>query len=693
MSIPSETSVQYLKGVGPARKQILANLGVDNIEDLLYLFPRRYEDRTKMTPLKDIKIGEPVTVTGKVIARGGRQSWYTRKHVYETVIEDMSGRLTAVWFNQPYLDSYFKPGTEVVLFGRAAVYKDRIQMIAPEYEIINKADKNLSMGRIVPVYPLTKGISQRYLRRIINAGLEKYAASVRDLLPETVREKHRLLSIQQSLYNIHFPENDARRQEAMRRVSFEEFLFFQISVIRRRLNVAFRDGISHRVDENFLRKFRKVFPFSLTAGQEKAMAEIAGDMAKSSPMLRLLQGDVGCGKTLVALMGCLAAIENKKQAAFMAPTEILARQHFENIQRILTGTDFGAIRAGLLVGSLPESEKARLRESVQKGEIDLLFGTHALIGNELVFRNLSYVVIDEQHKFGVRQRAFLSAKGVNPDILVMTATPIPRTLSLTLFGDLDVSTISEMPPGRGAITTKIAKPEQSEKVYAFVRKEVEKGRQAYIIYPLVEESEKLDLKAAQTSFKHFEKNEFKGLKIGLVHGRMKREESSAMMQSFKAGEIQILVATTILEVGVDVPNATIMVVEHAERFGLSQLHQLRGRIGRGSQASLCILISDPITEDAQARLTAIATTTDGFKIAQADLMIRGPGQYFGRHQHGLNELKFANPLTQVDILESARREAQELVQADPKMEKPQNRIILEIIQNRYPDHLKLATAG
>ncbi len=693
MSNLSETSVQFLKGVGPARKKILENLGVHSIEDLMYLFPRRYEDRTQMTKLAQIKIGEPQTVTGKVMSTGARQSWFTRKHVYETVIDDGSGRIFAVWFNQPYLDSYFKPGTEVVLFGQPQVYKNRIQMVSPEYEIIDKNDKSLSMGRIVPIYPLTKGISQRYLRKIIDGCLKTHSSQLVEYLPETIRQKHKLLNIRQSLLNIHFPQNQALQEQGLRRISFEEFLFFQFSVIKRRMNILAQPGVAHEVDQQLLARFEKGLSFSLTKAQQRVCGEILADMQKKSPMLRLLQGDVGCGKTIVALLGSLASYENKTQSAFMAPTEILARQHFENIQKLLAGSPFHQMRCALFVGSLAESEKIKLRRQILEGSIDLLIGTHALLSEDLKFKNLSYVVIDEQHKFGVRQRAVLSTKGINPDVLVMTATPIPRTLSLTLFGDLDVSTIDELPPGRGKITTKIADQEQALSVYAFVRREVEKGRQAYIIYPLVEDSQTLDLKAAQTSFKQFEKNEFKGLAVGLVHGQMKKDEAQNVMQKFKDGKIQILVATSILEVGVDVPNATVMVVEHAQRFGLAQLHQLRGRIGRGKEASMCILLADPLTEESKARLAAIASTTDGFKIAEADLAIRGPGQYFGRHQHGLNELRFANPLTQVDILSLAQSEAKLIIGADPDLSLPQNKIFKTVIEKRYPDYLKMAKAG
>lgn len=695
----SDISVQFIKGVGPARKKLLENLGVSTVEDLFYLFPRRYEDRTTLTPLSQLKEGEQQTVTGRVVARGARQSWYTRKHVYETVIDDGTGRMFAVWFNQPYLDRYFQPGAEVVFYGRVEVYKNRLQMISPEYEIIERDDQNLNTGRIVPIYPLTRGMTQRYLRKIIRATLDRYREELYDTLPVAVRNKHRFINIRRSIENIHFPQSAALQDEAQRRISFEEFFLFQLSVIKRRMSIVRCDGIAHAITAETIRQFAALFPFSLTEAQRRVMGEIASDMRNPSPMLRLLQGDVGSGKTLAAMFGCLAAFKNGAQSAFMVPTEILARQHYRNFVKIFS--DGGApLKIALLISGLPKSERDAILTGLKDGTIDLVVGTHAVLGEQVYFKNLSYAVIDEQHKFGVRQRALLSSKGNlsaggtgNPDVLVMTATPIPRTLSLTLFGDLDLSVIDAMPPGRGKIKTRVFKTETAAEVYALVRKAVEAGQQAYVIYPIIEESETLDLKAAEAMFRHFQKNEFKGLSLGLVHGQMKRNESEEIMTKFKNNEIHILVATSVVEVGVDVPNATVMVIEHADRFGLSQLHQLRGRIGRGKENGLCLLIADPVTGEAGARLKAIVATTDGFKIAEKDLEIRGPGQYFGRHQHGLNELRFADPVTQIDILQLARQEATELIQRDPDMTGPQHGILRELIQKRYPDYLNLAMSG
>jgi len=695
-----DISVQYLKGVGPGRAKLFANLGVENLEDLLYFFPRRYEDRTHLTPLSELKIGEWQTVTGTILETDNRRAWYTHKHVCEVVIGEKDKQIFCVWFNQPYMTHYFKAGEKVVLYGKVDLYKNRLQMVSPEYEVIKEDDEHLSIGRIVPIYPLTRGLSQRTLRKIIKYCLDHYAPSLKEVLPYSIRKKHGLENIVKSILNIHFPESSPLQETAFRRISFEEFFLFQVSILLRRLSIVAKDGIAHQIKSNLIREYTDSFSFTLTTAQKRVMAEIAGDMTKKSPMHRLLQGDVGSGKTLVAFLGCLAAKANGFQSAFMAPTEILARQHFETLQKIsknLTLPDLRGqgevIRMALLVSSLDNGEKEEVIKKIERGEIDLIIGTHALIQEQINFKCLSYIVVDEQHKFGVRQRALLSSKGLNPDVLVMTATPIPRTLCHTLYGDLDVSVIDELPPGRGKIKTVLYDMQKAAEAYNQIRRVVQKGQQVYVVYPIIEESAKLDLKAAEEMFKHFREIEFKDSRVGLMHGQMKKNLAQEMMADFKNHKIDILVATTILEVGVDVPNATVMVIEHAERFGLAQLHQLRGRIGRGTGDSLCILIAEPVTEEAQARLKAIISTTDGFKIAQEDLLIRGPGEFFGRHQHGLNELKIANPVTQLDILEAARKEAIGLTKADPKMEKMPNRVIKELISTRYPNYLAMVTAG
>lgn len=691
----SDISIQYLKGVGPQRKKVFERLGVETVEDLLYFFPRRYEDRRQMTPLAKLKIGEWQTVTGKILNHSGRRSWYTKKHVYEMELGDETSRVFCVWFNRPYLDRYFKLGQQVIVYGKVDLYKDRFQIVSPDYEIItdDEEDKALSVGRIVPVYPMTRGMTQRSLRKSAKQCLEKYVANLQDVLPYSIRKKYALSNLVKSLWNIHFPESLEDQVTAYRRVSFEEFFLFQISVLLRRQSIVTKDGIAHAISDEFCRDFERLFSFVLTQSQKDVIKEVAKDLKSNSPMHRLLQGDVGCGKTVVAFFGCLVSVRNGHQAAIMAPTEILARQHYENLLKVLSSSPFSDVRACLLISDQDTKSRARLLSEVQQGTIDIVIGTHALIQDAVNFRSLSFVVIDEQHKFGVRQRALLSAKGKNPDVLVMTATPIPRTLCLTLYGDLDVSTINEIPPGRGNLRTALFAQQDAGKAYEIVRQAVARGEQAYIVYPIIDESEDLDLKSAQEMYKTLQKGELKGFRLGLLHGQMKKQQTQDVMRQFLNKELDVLVATTVLEVGVDVPNATVMVVEHADRFGLAQLHQLRGRIGRGALDAQCVLTADLATPQAQARLEVLLSTRDGFQIAQQDLLIRGPGEFFGRHQHGLNELRIANPQTQLDILEEARQEAIGILAKDPKLSGVNHAIIQKTILTRYPSYLGNILSG
>ena len=689
---PGDIPVQFLKGVGPAKAKLLANLGVNTIEDLLYLFPFRYEDRSQFTPIAMVQVGEKQTVAGHVVAVGKR-NFYSKTRAFEITVGDKTGRIYCVWFNQPYLDKYFKVDQEIVLYGRVEVFKKRLQMIVPDFELIAPEDRTLNMGRIIPIYPLTKGITQRYLRKTMDTALTLYASQLKDVIPADIRKRHQLQDIAKGIQHIHFPQSSQEQQVAINRVAFEEFFLFQICVILRRHSIIEKKGFAHQIDSSLVTQYAKSFPFTLTESQQRAIEDISVDMKKDRPMLRLLQGDVGCGKTVVAFFGCMAAVKNGAQAAIMAPTEILASQHYENFKRLLSSGTFQDVRLGLLTSRMPKKQKDKLYEQLKSKEIDIIIGTHALLQEMVDFARLSFIVIDEQHKFGVNQRALLSSKGNNPDVLIMTATPIPRTLCLTLYGDLDVSVINQLPPGRGKISTYRFSTQKAAGVYERVREWVAKGTQAYIIYPLVEESEKLDLKAAKESFDHFIQFEFKGLRLALVHGQMDRGEVEEIMQKFKKHEIDVLVATTILEVGIDVPNANVMVIEHAERFGLSQLHQLRGRIGRSPKDAVCLLIADPVTEESKARLEAITQTTDGFKIAEVDLEIRGPGHYFGRHQHGLNELKVANPVTQMDLLMKARSEAGNLIKADSSLQIPAHTVIKQVIKKRYPQYLDMLLAG
>jgi len=688
----NDISVQYVKGVGPAKAKILADLGVYSVEDLLYLFPFRYEDRSQFMPIAMLSAGETQTISGRVLAVG-RRNFYSRHKTVEISVGDKSGRIFCVWFNQPWLDKYFKPGQEAVFYGRVDVFKKRLQMIMPDFELITPEDRSLNMGRIVPVYPLTKGITQRFLRKAVQAALEKYGHQLRDIVPADVRRRQGLGNIAAGIRQIHFPDSVQEQEKAARRAAFEEFFLFQVCVLLRRLSITAKQGIVHRIEKTFMDDYAASFPFALTQAQMKAAREVAEDMARPRPMLRLLQGDVGCGKTAAAFFGCAAAFHNDGQSAFMAPTEILAQQHYVHFKNFMGRGVFKGMRPALLTSSMSKKDRERVSRGLKEGDIDLVIGTHALLEDNVAFKKLTFVVIDEQHKFGVHQRALLSAKGANPDVLVMTATPIPRTLCLTLYGDLDVSVIDEMPPGRGKVQTYRFTMDKAPVVYEQVRQQVNKGTQAYIIYPMVEESEALDLKAAKDMFKHFIQFEFKGLRLALVHGQMDRKEVEQAMLKFKDHELDILVATTILEVGIDVANANVMVIEHAERFGLSQLHQMRGRIGRGAHNGVCILVTDPRTPGSKARLDIFIKTTDGFKIAEHDLQIRGPGHYFGRHQHGVNELRTAGPLTQMDILEKARQEAIGLTRRDPLLESQVNRLVRSVIKKRYPHYLDTLLAG
>ncbi len=688
----SEIPVQFVKGVGPAKAKLLANLGIHTVEDLLYHFPYRHEDRSRFTPIAMLNPGETQTVSGKILAVAPR-NFYSRHKNVEISVADKSGRVFCVWFNQPWLDKYFKAEQEIVLHGRVGVYKKRLQMVVPDFELIAEEDRTLNMGRIVPVYPLTKGITQRFMRKVIHEALENNIGQIRDVIPAAVRQRQGLESIAKSIRQVHFPNDEQAREQAGQRAAFEEFFLFQVCVLLRRLSMTTKKGIAHPLPETFMGEYAGSFPFSLTKSQRKAAEEVAQDMAKARPMLRLLQGDVGCGKTVVAFFGCAAAFHNGRQSVIMAPTEILAQQHYANFQKLLDRPVFKGMRCSLLTSVMPKKDKERITQGLKEGSIDVIVGTHALLEENVVFKDLSFVVIDEQHKFGVSQRALLSAKGSNPDVLVMTATPIPRTLCLTLYGDLDVSVIDEMPPGRGVVKTYCFAEDKSAGVYEKVRQWVQKGTQTYIIYPMVDESETLDLKAATDMFNHFVKFEFKDLRLALVHGQMAKKQVEETMLKFKNHEIDILVATTILEVGIDVPNANVMVIEHAERFGLSQLHQMRGRIGRGVQDGVCILIANPTTTEAKSRLDAIIQTTDGFKIAEYDLEIRGPGHYFGRHQHGENEIRTANPLTQMAVLEKARSEAIEITRLDPQLNGKDHALIKSIIKKRYPQYLETVLAG
>lgn len=687
--------IRYLKGIGPKRAKLFNQLGINSIEDLLYYFPRRYEDRTIVTDIAKLKIGEYQTVKAKILGFGERRSFRRGNfQLCEVVVEDATGRLPCVWFNQPYVRQYLTSGKVVVLYGKLDIYSGGLQMQNPEYEIIDGNDNhNLNYGRIVPLYPLTEKLSQRMFRRIVKNCLDEYFPLLTDCLPYDIRKRHSLLNIAGSILNMHFPQNASTQESAYKRILFEECFLLQLLFGLKRLRENKLRGISHTLNEDFLAEFERGLPFELTSSQKKVMAEIKKDMASAHPMHRLLQGDVGSGKTIVALYGCLSAVSSGYQAALMAPTELLAQQHYQSIAGYVSALRHNGrrVKVGLLTSSVNEKEKKKIYQEVKNGNIDILIGTHALIQGGLEFKRLSFVVIDEQHKFGVHQRIHLLTKGANPDCLIMTATPIPRTLAMTLYADLDISTVEELPAGRLPVRTYLVNEGKREWVYRFIRENVLAGRQAYIVYPLIDESEMLDVKAANVMYEDLRKGVFCDFKVGLVHGRIKDDKRNVVMQAFKEGKIDILVSTMVIEVGIDVPNASIMVIEHAERFGLSQLHQLRGRIGRGKYESHCILITQAAGGNSEERLRVILTESDGFKIAEKDLEIRGPGEFFGVRQHGLPELR-VNPLENLECLRIARQEAIHLLEKDSSLSLRQNLGLAHTLKNRFPEYETLMRA-
>ena len=659
------TPLQFLKGVGPRRAADLERAGLLTVEDLLYRFPIRYEDRSRLQPIASLKPGQPASIVGRILSCGLRSTRRPGFKIFEALVGDASGALRATWLNQPFLRDVFATGQHVVFYGPVEMRgHGGLQLTNPQYEILDEEDiETIHTGRIVPVYEKTGAVTPKMQRRLVHEALQRLPPDLPEHLPEEMRVRLELPTRCAALHATHFPPQDVSLDAlnhfataAQRRLIFEEAFLFQLGIhARRRSATAERKPRPIQVDDRIRDAARKVLPFKLTSGQKQALKEIVDDMQRPFPMNRLLQGDVGAGKTIVALLAAIVAMENGLQVAFMAPTEILAEQHFANIARLLEGSRF---RVALLTGSAPAAARREQLAQIDAGTIHLVVGTHALVQGDVAFHALGFVVIDEQHRFGVIQRATLRTKGQRPDVLVMTATPIPRTLALTVYGDLDVSVIKELPAGRLPIKT-TAKPEsRRDDVYAFVRGQLDAGRQMYVVYPLVEESEKIDVKAATEMADTLAAEVFPQYRIGLLHGRMKSDAKDRVMRAFAGGELQILVTTTVVEVGVDVANATVMIVEHAERFGLSQLHQLRGRVGRGVHQSYCFLLYQaPLSEEARARLQALAETTDGFEIAERDLRLRGPGDFFGTRQAGVPTFRMIDLVRDRDLLDVAQREA------------------------------------
>lgn len=638
-----------LKGVGQRRGSDLQRVGLRTVDDLVCRFPFRYEDRGRFQPIATVQPGQLASLSGELASCRLVLTRRPNFKLFEAVVRDESGTLRAVWPNQPYLQQVLRPRQRVVLYGQVEQWRGRLQLTSPEHETLDEDEgETVHTGRIVPVYERAGVMSPKLQRRLVFDVLSRLPAYVEDPLPIDLREALHLPDRRSALWDAHFPPSDtsvaelnAFRTPAQVRLIFEEFFLFQLGLAERRRAVSAEvKPFRIVVDDRVRRAAREVLPFSLTPGQRGALKEIVDDMRRPAPMNRLLEGDVGSGKTIVALLAAIVAMENALQAAVLAPTEILAEQHYAVIRERLAATRF---RPALLTGAVPPAERrARLAE-VAAGDAHLLVGTHALIQQDVSFNRLGLVVIDEQHRFGVAERATLRAKGARPDVLVMTATPIPRTLALTMYGDLDVSVIRDRPSGRQPVTTRVEPETNRARVYDGLREELERGRQGYVVYPLVDESEKIDLKAAVAMADHLAQEVFPAFRVGLVHGRMAPEARDRAMRQFARGEIDLLVATTVVEVGIDVPNASIMVVEHAERFGLLQLHQLRGRVGRGRHRSSCLLLyQEPLSDEARGRLAAMAATNDGFVIAERDLALRGPGDLTGTRQSGLPTLRVGN---------------------------------------------------
>jgi ATP-dependent DNA helicase RecG len=688
-----------IRGVGPRTASLLARKNLITIEDLLYFLPRRYEDRRTVCRISETVPGIKQTVSGMITLANIR--FYGRRKIFEVTIDDSHEALKAKWFKgrEALLRGAFQPGKRVILTGEVSGFPFEKEMIHPDFEILgDKEDQLLHFKRIVPVYSETEGLHQKTIRRIIWQVVRDYARFLKSHIPGEICRKLRFMEIRDAIRQVHFPESDQEiesyqesRSDAHRTLIYDEFFFFQLAMALRKRGEVLEQGIAFRTGGEILERFYGALPFTLTPAQKRVIAEIERDMTSVRNMNRLLQGDVGSGKTVVSMAAMIIACENGYQAAMMAPTEILAEQHYRNLR---VWSEMIGLKIELLTGGLKTAEKKEFQARLLNGEIDIAIGTHALIQEGITFRNLGLVVVDEQHRFGVIQRAALRKKGIAPDVLVMTATPIPRTLAMTVYGDLDVSVIDELPPGKKPIRTKVFFETQRSRVYEIIRREVQKGNQIFIVYPLVDESENLDLKDAKRMAEHLQKEIFPDYQIGLIHGRMKGAEKDQVMAAFIGKRLQILVSTTVIEVGIDIPEASLIVIEHAERFGLSQLHQLRGRVGRSDIASFCILLAQHSrSDDTRRRLRIMEETNDGFRIAEEDLAIRGPGEFMGTRQAGLPDFRVASIIRDGRILNDARADAFALIEDDPRLEKPEHLQLRETLLHRWGGRLDLIKTG
>jgi ATP-dependent DNA helicase RecG len=687
-----EESSQFIKGVGPARQVLLERLGIRTVEDLISHFPRAYYDRRDLVPVGKLTVGSNATFVATVLAISMRRARRGQK-IFTVAVGDETGVVNLVFFNQPYLEKYFKQGERVVVSGEPALYRDQKQIVSPEYEIIGGelTESLLHAGRIVPVYPLTAGISQRMMRKIAAAAFEKCVGHIRENLPDALLRSFDVPGREEAFRQVHYPDTYETLERARRRFKIEEVFFLHLLIKERRRGLTRRKrrppvAAPHPLLERFLGGL----PFALTGAQRRVLDEIRADVEKGG-LNRLLQGEVGSGKTVVALAATMLALGKGYQAAFMAPTEILALQHHERSRELCEGL---GIRMELLIGSTAKADKKRIHDQVNAGEIDLVIGTHALIQEGISFKQLGLAVIDEQHRFGVKQRAKFGQGDMLPHFLVMTATPIPRSLAQTVYGDLDLSVIDELPGGRRIVRTGIVAADGRERIYEEVRAAFRAGRQAFILYPLVQESEGSDFLAATEEFERLQREEFAEFPLGLLHGRMSFEEKGKAIGLFRRGEILGLVTTTVIEVGVDIPNASILLVNNPERFGLAQLHQLRGRVGRSGNEGACyLLLSGEIGGAARARLSFFASNDDGFKVAEEDLRLRGPGEIWGHRQSGYPQFKLINPIGDRELVQLSWDESERLLERDPELSRFENRALAEYFRQSYKPKMELAEIG
>lgn len=648
--------IRKISGVGPKTAKCLNSLNIKTVKDAILYYPRDYEERGNIKNINDLIDGETASVIAEVsLIYPGRRS-FSGKYVNRILFKNETGYIVGVWFSKPYITNNFDIGKSVFLFGKISKKTGEIQIIEPQYEKINSNNKTFG---IYPVYSLNKSVGQKLLRKVISESLKYIDSEIEDILPDSLKNLYNLPDIKTSILNIHFPKNREMLESARRRIKFEELLTLQLVLFIAKKNfIKEENAYCVPVCKEML-DFKNSLPFTLTGAQSHAIREILSDMKRNNPMNRLLQGDVGSGKTIIAATALFNCAMNGFEGALMAPTEILAVQHFESITKLVSRWN---IKTALITGSTPKKEKEAILEELANGSIGIVIGTHALIQENVEFKNLALVITDEQHRFGVRQRAELVNKGKNPHVLVMTATPIPRTLALFLYGDMDITVLNEIPPGRQKINTYSVGPDKKDRIYKFILSEVLKGNQAYIVCPLVEESDKIEAESAVEIEKKLKEKYFKNINVGLVHGRMASIEKDNVMKEFKEGKIMVLVSTTVIEVGVNVPNATIMVVENADRFGLAQLHQLRGRVGRGTQKSYCILISDLKNLESKKRMDIMVKTNDGFVISEKDMEMRGTGEFFGLRQHGLPELMMADIFKDIDILKETHEVTEEIIE-------------------------------